>query len=746
MLVIPTPESIYRGNYASLPANTLKPPIESNRTVPIEINWLAAGLAPQYTIHFNARQQQTLPISQIASLHIDNSQASSSMHVAFPDTQFEVIVGPNTVGFYPVVTNSLEFWCWIDKTPLAQDKTIIQVLNFLPPPIFFTTQPGGTGVGTVREVDTVAPLQGGPITDIGTISLATPLALNFGGTGSATAGGALDNLSGASGATAGTLVRAAGTPGVWSVAAGLSSPISVSNGGTGLTSLAPGNRMLVSNGTGNVIVSGITSDNGVTLSVSTNQVIGTATPGAPSPGLTINTAASAPLVAVPAGTALSVIGDAGNEAQLFVDAYNTTPGLVTRRARGTAAAPTAVQSGDLLNMIAGGGRGATGYSPAATQLAMAASENWSDTAQGSLIQFSTTQATTLTSAIRMSLRQGLTVGTNPNINPDPGPGALTLNANTVAPPANGTFAAPSLEILGATNGLTALCLDSFGNPGGTYINGRRARGTPGSPAAVQNTDALLLLAAQGHDGTGYDAFTHCMIDMAASENWTTSAHGSSITFATTPNGTTSGVNSLQLQGNAAVFSGTVTVPGVFYFGAAPAASAANMSATASDVFFHPPAGGGGYFFQNTGASVNLLWLDNGGNITISGATAVKASGTTWANPSSRDLKENIQPYDKGLQAILALQPRTYSFAADSGIDAPSGSPGGEHIGLVHDETAHMPELHRKLSIGSGDEVREVDGLDCSAITFALVNACKELAAAHDELRQRLVALEAKGTA
>lgn len=736
MLVIPTPESIYRGNYASLPANTLKPPIESNRTVPIEINWLAAGLAPQYTIHFNARQQQTLPISQIASLHIDNSNNSSSMHVAFPDTQFEVIVGPNTVGFYPVVTNSLEFWCWIDKTPLAQDKTIIQVLNFLPPPIFFTTQPGGTGVGTVREVDTVAPLQGGPITDIGTISLATPLALNFGGTGSTTPGGALDNLSGASGATAGTLVRAAGTPGVWSVAAGLSSPISVSNGGTGLTSLAPGNRMLVSNGTGNVIVSGITSDNGVTLSVSTNQVIGTATPGAPSPGLTINTAASAPLVAVPAGTALSVIGDAGNEAQLFVDAYNTTPGLVTRRARGTAAAPTAVQSGDLLNMIAGGGRGATGYSPAATQLAMAASENWSDTAQGSLIQFSTTQATTLTSAIRMSLRQGLTVGTNPNINPDPGPGALTLNANTVAPPAG---LSPNLYLVGANGASTNVAIDCFGTGNNPQLILRAARGTAAGPAASQSGDALGYLIAEGRGATSYAGGAN--IGFAASENWSDTAHGTSTYFSTTPAGTTAGVNSLILAGNTAVFSGTVVVPGNFYFGATTAPAAANLSADASNVYFHPPAGGGGYFFQNAGASVNLLSLDNGGNLTISGATATKASGTTWANPSARDLKENIQDYAQGLDAILALNPRTYKFAADSGIDAP-----GEHIGLVHDETAHMPELHRKLSIGGGDKVREVDGLDCSAITFALVNACKELAAANDELRQRLVALEAKGTA
>jgi hypothetical protein len=261
-ITVPSPQSVYNGNYASVPASTLKPPVEGNRTIPVIINWLSAGVSPGYTIYFNARLQQTLAINQIAALHIDNSHNHSSMHVAFIDTQFEVIVGPNQVGFYPIITNSLEFYAWVDLVPQAQDQTIIQVLNFLPPPILFGAQPGGSGVGTVTEVDTAAPLTGGPITAQGTVALQTPLAINYGGTGATSGNGAFDALSGSSGTLTGTLTRT--SAGIWeitsagsgtitgvtagngmqgggtsgTVSLGINPPVSISNGGTGSTTAA----------------------------------------------------------------------------------------------------------------------------------------------------------------------------------------------------------------------------------------------------------------------------------------------------------------------------------------------------------------------------------------------------------------------------------------------------------------------------------------------------------------------------
>lgn len=61
-----------------------------------------------------------------------------------------------------------------------------------------------------------------------------------------------------------------------------------------------------------------------------------------------------------------------------------------------------------------------------------------------------------------------------------------------------------------------------------------------------------------------------------------------------------------------------------------------------------------------GAGAALTWnnvgvWDSSGNFTILGATATKASGTTWANPSDERLKTNVQDYTKGLQELMQLR-------------------------------------------------------------------------------------------
>jgi hypothetical protein len=230
-IVAPGPVSVYNGSYTALPAYTLRPPHEGNKTIPVELRWLSQAQPPSYTISFNARSRQVTPLSQISGLHIDNTNCSSSVNILFPDTGFLVVIGPNLEGYYPVLTGGLECFFWIDINPLAQDVTRVQILNFVPPPIEFGSASGGNVAGTVREVDTVAPLTGGPITDMGSVALTTPLAVGYGGTSAANGNAALDNLSGSSGATAGNLVR--GGTGLWSVSAALVTPVSVANGGTG---------------------------------------------------------------------------------------------------------------------------------------------------------------------------------------------------------------------------------------------------------------------------------------------------------------------------------------------------------------------------------------------------------------------------------------------------------------------------------------------------------------------------------
>jgi hypothetical protein len=494
-LAIPQPESVYRGNYASLPASTLKPPVEGNRTVPVEILWLRDGQTPRYTIHFNARSQQTLAISQICAVHIDNSQCGSSMHVAFPDTQFECIVGANQVGFYPIVTNSLEFWAWIDTTPLAQDKTIIQVLNFLPPPILFSTSIGGASVGTVREVDTAAPIQGGPITDTGTISLAVPLAVNFGGTAGTTGNAALDNLSGASGSASGTLSRSSG--GVWSVSAALSTPFPVSSGGTGqvsfnATAILTGNgaapivasaATLTSSGgmnipqtlgvqgtanlhdvtipttlnvTGLSTLAGVNSGNQAitgNLTLSGGEVIGNTAPVTAN-ALLINDTATQPAAGATGAGRLTIASETHN-AEIELDAYGTTvPALVARRSRGTAAAPTAVQGGDTLLIIQPQGYAATTWGTA-PNITIAATEIWTASANGSAMYFATTPA-------------GGTAGVN----------SLVLTGNSATFSGNVSMAQQVSLIAAAGNDATVLLNTTATSGGHTWFLSDKGGGAP----------------------------------------------------------------------------------------------------------------------------------------------------------------------------------------------------------------------------------------------------------------------------
>lgn len=136
-----------------------------------------------------------------------------------------------------------------------------------------------------------------------------------------------------------------------------------------------------------------------------------------------------------------------------------------------------------------------------------------------------------------------------------------------------------------------------------------------------------------------------------------------------------------------------------------------------------------------GAFTNALVIDAAWNMTLAGTTAVKASGTTWSNPSDRRLKDDIEDYATGLAAILQLQPRTFVYNGNGG--SPAGLRG---YGFIADEIAPvMPETvgvrAGKLAATDEDET-DIQTLDQSNLILALVNAVKELAT-------RMTAVEAR---
>ena len=85
--------------------------------------------------------------------------------------------------------------------------------------------------------------------------------------------------------------------------------------------------------------------------------------------------------------------------------------LIGRKARGTGAAPTAVLNNDGLLDLSANGYGTTGFGASnAAIISMRASENWTDTAHGTVINFSTTANGTTTPSTRMTIGPSGNVG------------------------------------------------------------------------------------------------------------------------------------------------------------------------------------------------------------------------------------------------------------------------------------------------------------------------------------------------
>jgi len=135
-------------------------------------------------------------------------------------------------------------------------------------------------------------------------------------------------------------------------------------------------------------------------------------------------------------------------------------------------------------------------------------------------------------------------------------------------------------------------------------------------------------------------------------------------------------------------------------------------------------------------------IDASGNLTITGATATKASGTTWANPSDIRLKDNVQDFNKGLTELLQVNVKTWEYNGKGGTVE-----GTKGLGVIADEIEIvLPETvdtyKAKLNI---DDIEDTDikRFDATEITWLLVNSIQEQQTIINDLKARITALEAK---
>jgi hypothetical protein len=141
---------------------------------------------------------------------------------------------------------------------------------------------------------------------------------------------------------------------------------------------------------------------------------------------------------------------------------------------------------------------------------------------------------------------------------------------------------------------------------------------------------------------------------------------------------------------------------------------------------------GGLFF-NSANGVSTGSLSTAGNLTITGATATKASGTTWANPSDIRLKDNVTDYSKGLAELMQVNVKEWTYNGKGGT-----TEGMKGLGVIADEIMTvLPDTvdTYQAKLNADDEADTyIKKFDATEITWLMLNAIKELKAEIDLLK------------
>jgi len=371
----------------------------------------------------------------------------------------------------------------------------------------------------------------------------------------------------------------------------------------------------------------------------------------------------------------------GGPANMWMTSYTNFVGpyYLARRSRGTFAAPTAVQNGDMLAGFFGQGHGATGFGSTSNgSLQVLAAQNWTDTAQGTELAFTTTALNSTSPVTWMTL--------------DP---SGNLGIGTKFP--NG-----GLEVSRAGDDavLTATTYKDGINDTTPVFLGRSARGTQDTPTFTFHGDLLSALGGQGYGATGFGDVAGAM-GVLAEENFTDTAHGSALLFVVTPVGTTDLSFAMGLQPSGFLGIGT-PLDG-------------NGVPTATDrlqVFGDARVG-------NAGTNGCLKRFDG--------------TGLVGSCSSDRRLKRDITPFGPMLDKVAALQPVHYFWRASEFPDRHFGS--SRSYGLIAQDVEQvLPEL-----VATDREGYKT--VDYSKLPLLTIQAVKDLKSENDALKQRVSELE-----
>lgn len=133
---------------------------------------------------------------------------------------------------------------------------------------------------------------------------------------------------------------------------------------------------------------------------------------------------------------------------------------------------------------------------------------------------------------------------------------LTLNTGTLPTPITGT----ALQLVGADGTIGRLQVNSFAAIAAVSVT--RANGTSASPTAIVSGDQIGGFNSYGYRTSGGAAYSgpSSSVQSFATENWTSTANGTKIVLATTPNTTTTLTTAVTIdQDQSVAMAGRATV-------------------------------------------------------------------------------------------------------------------------------------------------------------------------------------------
>ncbi len=329
------------------------------------------------------------------------------------------------------------------------------------------------------------------------------------------------------------------------------------------------------------------------------------------------------------------------------------------------------------------------------------------------------------------------------------------------------------------NALSVPILNTYRNDGagsGVFFQKSRSA-TVGTNTIVQNGDALGSIYFNGANGTGYSEAALIRGAVDGTPGATNDMPGR-LQFYTTPDGSGTLTERMRISSNGTVGIGGASrnaqtkldVKGVIACGSGIGDSeivwtrptVADSSAWQMSV--RTDVGGSNEDLKLlrfiSGALVDIPFqiVSTNGKIQMIGPvglnqanpvyrlqlgddSAAKPTTNTWIIASDARIKTNVVDYPKGLAEICQIRPITYDYNGKGGFAA---GPGGVSV-IAQEIQPVFPEcvgsFKGKLEESDEDET-DILNYNGHAITFALINAVKELNAKVEALEARVLALEA----